>query len=303
MADRVPVRIPPEPEALAAMMRGRAEAFVAMANGTLDWGPEAGYAIDGWCAHFLPSMPARPGIRAGVAFAMGAYLGELIVRHAGGRWVYDERTQTAGVDIRDRRFFPLNMARKRVDGQPGRSLSPAYHFALTGLFEPGTSLTPREAPGDAGGDHDMRLLAASEQAGDVPSDEDLAAHMLRYAQLFLEAAASVGDDLGWSVSEVHRLDQLCDEYLATGLPEDGYGRMSLIMGAYLGELIARYAGGIWRYDRRFQCPGLDMPGGHRVFPQNRVGRRLAQGREYSLADFYQLAVTGQQSNDTDAGPA
>jgi hypothetical protein len=285
------------------MMRGRAEAFITMANGTLDWGPEAGYAIDGWCAHFLPSMPDRPGIKAGVSLAMGAYLGELIVRHAGGRWAYDEQAQSAGVDIRGRRLFPLNMARKRVDDLPGRSLSPAYHFARTGLLPEGTSLTPREGPGQAGGDHDMRLLAASEQADDLPSDEDLAARMLRYAQIFLEAAASVGDDLGWSVSEVHRLDQLCEEYLATGLPEDGYGRLSLILGAYLGELIARNAGGIWRYDRRFQCPGLDMPAGHRVFPQNRVGKRLAQGREYSLADFYQLAVTGPESNDIDVGPA
>jgi hypothetical protein len=74
MADGVPIRIPREPEALAAMMRGPAEAFITMANGTLDWGPEAEYAIDGWCAHFLPSMPDRPGIKAGLSLAMGAYL-------------------------------------------------------------------------------------------------------------------------------------------------------------------------------------------------------------------------------------
>ena len=254
------------------------------------------HAQGGWCAHFLPSMPDRPGMKAGVALALGAYLGELIVRHAGGRWVYDTQAQTAGVDVRDCRMFPLSAASKRVDGQQDKSLLAFYQFALTGQFPPGTSVIPREAPGPAGGDQEIRLPDACEQQdGDVPSDERLAADMLKYAQIFLEGAARSGDTLGWQASEVHHLDALCDEYLATGLPEEGFGRMALVMGAYLGELITRNVGGAWRYDRRFRCPRLDMAGGRKVYPQNRVGRRLALGRDYSLADFYQLAVTGQKA--------
>jgi hypothetical protein len=42
--------------------------------------------------------------------------------------------------------------------------------------------------------------------------------------------------------------------------------MSLVMGAYLGELIVRIGGGRWTYDQQARAAAVETPAGYRVFP-------------------------------------
>jgi hypothetical protein len=93
---------------------------------------------------------------------------------------------------------------------------------------------------------------------------------------------------------VRRLDSLCDQYLATGLSgEDAIRRMALVMGAYLGELIVRTTGARWTYDPQARAAAVETRAGFRVFPQNKVGKRLTLGSTHSLAAFFDFAVIGQ----------
>jgi hypothetical protein len=133
----------------------------------------------------------------------------------------------------------------------------------------------------------------------VPGDARVAADMLKLAQLYVDGALATGDQLNWDAGSVLRLDKLCDEYLATGLSgEDGIQRMTLVMGAYLGELIVRI-GGRWTYDQQARAAAVENPAGYRVFPQNKVGKRLVYGPRHSLAAFFCFAVVGQLPPDAE----
>jgi hypothetical protein len=129
----------------------------------------------------------------------------------------------------------------------------------------------------------------------VPDDARVAADMLKLAQLYVDGALATGDQLNWDAGSVLRLDELCNEYLATGLSgkEGGIQRMSLVMGAYLGELIVRNGGGRWTYDPQARAAAVETPTGYRVFPQNKVGKRLMYGPGHGLAAFFDFAVVGQ----------
>jgi hypothetical protein len=135
----------------------------------------------------------------------------------------------------------------------------------------------------------------------LPDDTKVAADMGKLAQIFIDGAAETGDHLDWDAGSVARLDKLCDAYLATGLSgqEDSIRRMSLVMGAYLGELIVRNGDGRWTYDQRARAAAVDTQAGYRVFPQNKVVKRFMHGPAHSLAAFYDFAATGQLPPDAE----
>lgn len=139
----------------------------------------------------------------------------------------------------------------------------------------------------------------------LPDDAKVAAELRKLAQLYVDGAAATGGDrLDGDAKSVLRLDELCDEYMATGLSanEGGIQRMSLVMGAYLGELIVRNGGGRWTYDQQARAAAVETPARYRVCPQNKVGKRLMHGPRHSLAAFYSLAVTGQLPPEAELTP-
>jgi hypothetical protein len=136
----------------------------------------------------------------------------------------------------------------------------------------------------------------------VPADEKVAADMQRLAGIFIGGAAAAGDTLGWDAGAALQLDGLCEVFLASGPDEDGIGRMVLVMGAYLGELIVRNGNGRWTYDPRARAAGVDTPAKRRFFPHNKVDKRLTVGAEHSLWVFYDMAVSGRVPSDVKITP-
>jgi len=122
---------------------------------------------------------------------------------------------------------------------------------------------------------------------EVPSDENVAADMLAFAQIFVDGAAAEGQDLGWDAASATRLDGLCEAFLSSDPSEDAIQSMILAMGSYLGELVVRNAGGHWTYDTRAAAAGVDVPSRKRCFPHSRVGQRLTIGPAHSLRLFYE----------------
>jgi hypothetical protein len=148
--------------------------------------------------------------------------------------------------------------------------------------------------------HDAQDLAAIEEpdaavtdeTDPLPADENVAADMLAFAQMFVDGAAAEGREFGWDAICAQRLDPLCEAFLASSPDADAIQTMVLAMGSYLGELVVRNAGGRWTYDPRAGAAGVDVPSRKRCFPHSRVAQRLTLGSAHSLRLFYDIAVTG-----------
>jgi hypothetical protein len=133
---------------------------------------------------------------------------------------------------------------------------------------------------------------SSDTTQEVPSDEDVAADMRAFAQIFVDGAAAEGQVFGWDAPCAQRLDGLCEAFLASRPGDDAIQSMVLAMGSYLGELIVRNGDGRWTYDTRAAAAGVDVPSRKRCFPHGRVTQRLTSGPAHSLRLFYEIAVTG-----------
>jgi hypothetical protein len=125
---------------VAADMRAFAQIFVdgtAAEGQEFGWDAAAATRLDGLCDAFLASDPSEDAIQS-MVLAMGSYLGELVVRNAGGRWTYDTGTAAAGVDVPSRkRCFPHSRVVQRLTVGPAHSLRLFYEIAVTGPILPG----------------------------------------------------------------------------------------------------------------------------------------------------------------------
>lgn len=125
-------------------MLGLARAFVdgsAAEGDPFGWESDEAARLDGVCEAFLANDPPAE-YQHSMIMAMGAYLGELLVRHGGGRWAYDAGQQAAAVEMPNGlRAYPHNKVAKRLERGPEHSLSAFYRYGLTRETPPGTVAT------------------------------------------------------------------------------------------------------------------------------------------------------------------
>jgi hypothetical protein len=125
----------------------------------------------------------------------------------------------------------------------------------------------------------------------APSDSETAEAMGRLCEVFLAGIAARNLSLGWDGKDVALLDDVCDQRFIPGQPTVTTRQaLSARMGAYVGELLVRNAGGHWVYDVSCQSAAVELPDGRRVFPAARVAQRIAAGRERAIAAFYRETV-------------
>lgn len=126
---------------------------------------------------------------------------------------------------------------------------------------------------------------------DAVTDDEVAASMLGLAEAFIRGATEEGETFGWDSVEAARLDDVCDAFLRTDPPADVRHSMVMAMGAYLGELMVRNGGGHWTYAQRERTAVVQMPNGLDAYPHNKVAKRLDQGAEHNLFQFYWYGLT------------
>jgi len=176
-------------------------------------------------------------------------------------------------------------------GEPAMSPTPVRRMpALVSCSRPGRTGAP-VLPAGAGCGIVRAMLSDGAQA-EIPTDEQVAEHMLAFARIFVDGTTAEGRTFDWDAGSAQRLDGLCEAFLAGDPVPDSVQSMVLSMGAYLGELIVRHGGGRWAYDAQAGAAGIDLPFGQRCFPHNKVGKRLSRGPTHSLRLFYYIAVTG-----------
>jgi hypothetical protein len=137
---------------------------------------------------------------------------------------------------------------------------------------------------------------------DVPGDDDAAAYMRRLAEVFVQSTAAEGTVFGWGSASAARLDEMCEQYLAGEPAEEGRHYFSIVMGAYLGELVVRNGGGRWIWHPVARTPAVEIADGRRCFPHHKVAKRLAFGGEHSLRDFFDFMMTCRVPPDAKLTP-
>ena len=117
--------------------------------------------------------------------------------------------------------------------------------------------------------------------------------MGQFAEIFVEASGHEGHVLGWDAGSAQKLDELCEVFLASRPANETMQSMIVAMGAYLGELIVRNAGGRWTYDREHDVAVVEVEQHRLCFPHSKVAKRLTHGEEHGLLAFYEYASTGK----------
>jgi hypothetical protein len=135
-------------EAVAAQMAQMAKNFVAgLAEDGIELDYDASWAnrLDEICDAYLASGPSPDGVRL-MAIAMGAYLGELLVREGAGVWVSASTARTkagqqesvAVLLTSGLAAFPLTKVNKRLTVGSEHSLQQFFEVSKAGQLPPGT---------------------------------------------------------------------------------------------------------------------------------------------------------------------
>jgi hypothetical protein len=134
----------PTDDDVARAMAQFAEIFVETSGQeghVLGWDAGSAQKLDELCEVFLASRPEKETMRS-MIMAMGAYLGELIVRNGGGRWTYDREHNVAVVELPQHGLcFPHSKVAKRLTHGEEHGLWAFYEYASTGKVPPGAQTT------------------------------------------------------------------------------------------------------------------------------------------------------------------
>jgi hypothetical protein len=118
----------------AEVMRDLAEGFrtgSAAEGVALGWESAEAGRLDGICDAFLASDPPAE-YRHSMVMSMGAYLGELLVRHGDGRWAFDQAMGAAVVEMPNGLIaHPHNKVAKRLEFGAEHNLFQFYWYGLT----------------------------------------------------------------------------------------------------------------------------------------------------------------------------
>lgn len=119
----------------AALMRELAEAFreVSAEQGDdFGWETREASKLDAVCDRFVATSPSS-GLRHSMVMALGAYLGELMVRHGGGRWLSGAGEYGSIVLLANGLFcHPHEQVAMRLELGPQLDLGFYFHYALAG---------------------------------------------------------------------------------------------------------------------------------------------------------------------------
>lgn len=123
------------------------------------------------------------------------------------------------------------------------------------------------------------------------------------ADAFVSAAADEGDHYDFEPASARRLDAWVDLFVGDRPGVDRIHSVAFSMGAYVGELIVRNRGGGWTFDHQTEAPCIRLTSGLVCFPLNKVGKRITIGPEHSIAQFVDVALSGDLPAEARRAPS
>lgn len=231
-------------------------------------------------------------------FALGGYVGEVLRRNTGGRWVGDDDDPEGELNVAV--LFSAD-----VSVQPIRLVAECFRDPFDdGIYSRASRLVLRhslhlvEPPPDSAA---ALWLQAPTAGPDTPFAEPAIA-----AAWVAEALTRSGYVADFSIASLKEVDRFFDEQArdgrarVTGLLAERLAQRLFAIGAYLGEVIRRRKGGHWEEGEGGLDPRtiqLRLAEDHISFPMAKVARRYRNGEEDSLYLYGQFAVGGPMSWD------
>jgi len=120
----------------------------------------------------------------------------------------------------------------------------------------------------------------------------------------VEAANNLGGvELDFSVESLSLVDDLIDSFRGEGLHVDDLDQTLVCFGCYVGEVLVRNNGGIWRFRNQVTLKEfssfsivVQLPDGSVCNPIGKVFKRMKHGPEDTLVWFHSVATRGLSRN-------
>ncbi|MFF0478861.1 hypothetical protein [Streptomyces sp. NPDC004284] len=123
-----------------------------------------------------------------------------------------------------------------------------------------------------------------------------------HAAAIVAAAADIsGAELDYSPESIVLVEDIVDGFRAEGVTEADMAESLVAFGCYVGEILARHAGGAWQHSRATRSFGVpvvvELPDARECDPIDWVVCRLKFGAGVSIRDLYAAVGTGHGPSD------
>jgi|SRR5262245_31307628 len=129
-------------------------------------------------------------------------------------------------------------------------------------------------------------------------------HAAQLAELAVAAARNVdGVVLDYSPESLPAVDRILESFHREGLKENQIGETVFSFGCYVGEVLVRHNGGVWKLPKdsgfsRILRRGenmmvVDLPTGTVCNPIGKAFKLLENGKVESVAYFYQVSTKAE----------
>jgi hypothetical protein len=134
----------------------------------------------------------------------------------------------------------------------------------------------------------------SSQPNGAPTAEN--AHL--HADFIVKVAKNLsGANLDYSPESLEQVDEIVEGFRQEGQSSQSISGTLFFFGCYVGEVLVRNAGGVWRNSQETPMKSLagspivvELPDGTICNPVGKVFKRLENGREDYLPYFYRVCT-------------
>ncbi|MFD6531033.1 hypothetical protein [Streptomyces sp. NPDC060184] len=121
----------------------------------------------------------------------------------------------------------------------------------------------------------------------------------RLAAAIVEAAADISEvELDYSPGSIDVVEDIVDGFRTDGVTGEEMAESLVSFGCYVGEILARHAGGTWHVAAGASPAfplSVRLPGEREYHPIDWVFQRLERGAGISIRGLYAQAVSGGSS--------
>jgi len=257
----------PTPEELARECSGAADNAVewirSMSGIDLDFSPPSLMAVDRILNELVNTLPDED--KEATVVLLGSYLGEVLLRAAGGRWETGDVFTGPGVrglGGKEITINPFARIRQAFADKEEHHLAQYWNMVVGRIedseelreqhgFRPPPSTPLKKLPVDTSG---------SGKKSEGPTDDELARIIPEETKKFIELLkADLGVELDYSINSLKFLDHYFRSLNAKMAKEGKMGEKRVFVylaGNYLGEVLRREFGGRWVFIPEHQTTGL-----------------------------------------------
>ncbi|PSM42947.1 hypothetical protein C6Y14_12230 [Streptomyces dioscori] len=124
----------------------------------------------------------------------------------------------------------------------------------------------------------------------------------QHAAAIVATAADIsGADLDFSPESILLVEDILDGFRAEGVTSESMTESLIAFGCYIGEILTRHTGGVWRCDSTAHAESVslvvELPDARRCRPIDWVFSRLARGAGVNIRALYAAASTANDPAD------